>query len=243
MCLGVITLNKQELVTNLESLSQKYEEIDDQKILDDIEQEFLKYLNDNPNDSEAWIQLAIFVNEAPLADYISSIKYLEQLLSREPDNVRALVVLSEIEDSNLGHCSRKTYDMLSKIRTSNREAMSIVEYAMARFHLLNDNKQYEEHLERSVNYYSGHVHNNKELAKIYLAQGKLEEGCKLLKQALRGVTCLYPEIWLYVDKTFSIGAVDEYIAEFITGTQTFYERFKGIGEAYLSCKSLIAEKK
>ena len=219
------------LEEKLKKLSKEYEETNDQNVFLKIEQVLEDHLKKNINDSENWIRLAIFLSK-PLFGYADkAIIYLKELLMREPNNARALLVLAEISFTS-GITDEDTINQLSSIKVQDNALMSMLEY-MKTYQYDLDIQKKEEYLTNSVRLYSGLVTNNQELGEIYLSQGKTIEGCSLIKRALRNIKSIYPEIWPYIGSTFDIISVDEYIDEFITGTNIPYWRMKELGELYL----------
>ncbi len=234
-------MEKKIFEEKLEQLSRKYEQTNEYSYLESIEKEFQDYLKYNPKDSESWITFAIFLYE-DLHTTEEAVKCLEELLINDSENIRALLVLAMIQDFSYGSFDEKVFDQISATRIKNYELLSMVEYMKAWGYYFNNKEQREKCLINSINLYPNHVKNNEELGKIYLGQGKIEEGCTLIKKALRNVKFIFPELWLYICPTFKITSVDKYLAEFITGTSMSSSNFKELGELYLKCCPSSASK-
>lgn len=226
-------MDKQLLEIKLDQLALEYEKLKDQAILDVIEKEFLKYLKEAPQDHDTWIRLAIFVNEAPHVDFVQAIKYLEYVLAEDNQNLKALLVLADIKDMSCGGIDKDLLDRLSAVNTEDNEKLSMIEYIKSKFYRFSDRKKMVEHLARSVNLYSKHVNNNEELGEYYFTQGKIEESCKLIKQALKSVAYVFPQSYTFIGSYLLITTVDDFIAEFIKGTYTSCERVERLGHLYL----------
>lgn len=236
-------MNTNQLEIKLDKLSEQYESSNNSAILDDIEQVFKEYLKDNPQDNNILIKFAIFLSEGPIGDYPQAIALLKNLLKIDPGEIKALLVLSEIQYFNI-RIDTETFKMLSTTKTDDLALMSMVEYMMAQYFFLNDKKKYEEHLINSVNLYPCHVKNHQKLAKIYINRGNINEGCILLKKALRNITCVWPEAYVYFPYgLFKITTVDKYITEFITGTYISNSNLKQLGEYYKSVSTLNSDPK
>ena len=215
----------------LKKLSKEYEETNDKNVFLKIEQVLEDHLKKNINDSENWIRLAIFLSK-PLFGYADkAIIYLKELLIREPNNARALLVLAEISFTS-GITDEDTINQLSSIKVQDNALMSMLEY-MKTYQYDLDFQKKEEYLTNSVRLYSGLVKNNQELGEIYLSQGKTKEGCSLIRQAIKNVTCIFPFKNPYIGRGFYITSVDQYLSEFITGTSMSDSNFKELGELYL----------
>ena len=219
------------LEEKLEELVKKYEETDNQDVFLEIEEAFENYLKDHVNDSENWIRLAIFLSD-PLFGYADkAIIYLKELLVREPNNARALLILAEISFIS-GITDEDVINQLSSIKVQDHALMSMLEY-MKTYQYDLDIQKKEDFLANSVRLYSGLVTNNQELGEIYLSQGRIKEACSLTKQAIKNVSCIFPFKNPYIGGGFYITSVDQYLSEFITGKSMSDSSFKELGESYL----------
>ena len=215
------------LEEKLEELVKKYEETDNQDVFLEIEEAFENYVND----SENWIRLAIFLSD-PLFGYADkAIIYLKELLVREPNNARALLILAEISFIS-GITDEDVINQLSSIKVQDHALMSMLEY-MKTYQYDLDIQKKEDFLANSVRLYSGLVTNNQELGEIYLSQGRIKEACSLTKQAIKNVSCIFPFKNPYIGGGFYITSVDQYLSEFITGKSMSDSSFKELGESYL----------
>lgn len=220
------------LEDRLDLLTKQYEETQNQKIFEDIEQSFRDYLRENPQDSEIWIRLALFLNISIVSYSDKSIEILEQLLLHDNKNIKALLILADIQDFSAGGISNGVSQRLFTFETDNNENKSMIEYAKARYCFYRNKERYEEHLVRSTMLCSRHVNNNKELGKICIEKGRIREGCALIKQALKNIKCVCPEVFSYIGLIFDIPTADEYLGEFIKGTMTTKSDVDDLGAFY-----------
>lgn len=223
-----VYMNKKTLNAALELLFKKIEDTGDNYLLEEIAQQFDQYIGTNPEDSETIITYAIFLFEK-LDDKDNALIRLHSLLT---NNVRALLVTAVIMNFSMGEFSKDILHKMSAVQTDDSEVLSMIEYMKAQGYYFQNEEQREKCLVNSVLLYPGHVSNNKELGILYLKQGKFQDGCNLLKQALKNIKSICPEVWPYVGSIFKITSVDDYLNEFIKGTDIPYWRLKDLGELY-----------
>jgi hypothetical protein len=200
-----------------------------------LEQRLESYLKANPEDSENLVRYAIFLHDEPsISDSNKSIDILTNLLNRDPQNIRALLVLSDIQGSTKGKIDETTFNLLSNFQTKNSESLSMIEYLKARYYFDEDKKQRKQALVKSVRLCSKHVNNNKELGEIYILDGEKSEGCALIKRALKNILCISPEVWPYIKKSVYITSVDNFIDYFIKGTYNTQSNLQNLGHLYIT---------
>ena len=127
-------------------LTKQYEETKNQSLFEDIELLFRDYLQKNFQDSETWIRLALFLNIGIVSYSDKSIEILEQLVLHDDQNIKALLILADIQDFSAGGISKDVTERLFNFQTNDNEVMSMIEYAKARYCFYYNEKKYEEHL-------------------------------------------------------------------------------------------------
>ncbi len=157
--------------------------------------EVLKHLKVHPENSNAWLRLILieYYTDDRLMD-----RWFQRLRLWDKDNIYALLIHTYPNSARLlrAHSSIHgvLYNMLRTTVCGDTEVMAVVELAKAWYLKKRVDKQkYEQALLKSITYSPHHVKNLAELGKFYLEQGKLEEGTKLIGQALENVKVVYTD--------------------------------------------------
>lgn len=186
-------MNKVELNKKILELAQKwfYMPLSEnastpiEKIVDLCE----SYLKENPYDTDIWIKLALAVYTCPYSDDIKAMECMNAILSYDPTNPYALIILGYME-SHWSRITDATFGKLSLVKDENNEIMSMVEFVKAWYYLEHNNDElYQKTLEHSVTLYP-HVRNCINLAGLYFEQGRIEESTKLKDLGLANIQLL-----------------------------------------------------
>lgn len=155
-----------------------------EKRLELAEEVLLDYLQAYPQDTHAWLLLAMIEWTPPLEDFDRIITWTKNILSYDPTNVYALLLLAEVYQAFRGGVTDEIYEQLCKAQTNDRHLMAMVEVAKSYYFEVTGNQQeLEKALRRSIEYGPHHVTNHRELGHLLIKQGKIEEGEKLIRKA------------------------------------------------------------
>ena len=169
-------------------------------------------LQDDPQNTDLLLKLAVLVQESP--DFDLSIPRLEKILSYDPDNALALLVLAETNNHFYGEISKPLFDKLISVTTGNAEIDSMLRYAAYWFYDNNPNDyELEKLLLESINMCQSHVNNYKALAKLYFRQARYSEAKKMFQKAIKNVVMVRAEDRNMTD-------VKKFLALYISGTHT-----------------------
>jgi len=176
-----------DLLTKINILSKNN---NDNAVYDLVEEQ----LKHEANDIKLWLSLAIVIVEVPIVDYEKSIACIKKALDIDKDNVIALLILAYVYEHELGGIDDILLNKIESLHTDSAELNSMLKYvaswSYAR-HKKNDFLKEEILLKESINLYGGHVWNYKNLARLYLAQGRKSEAYFLIKKALSNIKIVY----------------------------------------------------
>ncbi|MCL5875208.1 MAG: hypothetical protein M1114_01925 [Candidatus Dependentiae bacterium] len=214
--------DKIDLNSKIEELAKEWFYLIDRKNSNKIIQSIVDlcdpYLQEYPRDTDIWIKLALAVYTKSYADDIRAMECMNEILSYDPTNPYALIILAYIE-SHWSRISDTTFEKLSLVQDEDNEIMSTIEYVKSWYYSEQGNKTlYQKSLENSVALCQQHVNNYIDLGWVYINQGKIEEGEKLKAIGLANVKIRY----VYSNNTiyFNFTDVDEFLNERIKGTST-----------------------
>lgn len=207
-------MNRVELLQMLDRLSQVYYHQPGEDPLLKMEDLLLEYLKDNPKATEFWIKLALVEFRPPLVDYERIAEYTYQVLSYDPYNIDAILVVAYMQYRFFGNLvSDEIFRKLEMIDSDNCEVKSMISLAKARYcRAISDNEQYEKYLIESIQHCDVHSANFTELGRLYIGMGKISEGKSLLQ---KGINNIIPDKENHVCDATSL---DEFYNEFYKGT-------------------------
>ncbi len=156
-------------------VDRKYSATILQKIVDLCE----PYLKDHPQDTDIWIKLALAVYTSPFCDDTKAMECMNEILSYDPLNPYALIILTYME-SHWSGITDTTFEKLCSVQVEDGEVMSMIEYIKSWYYLEHKNYElYQKTLEKSVALCQNHIANLIALGGLYTDQGRIEEGKKL----------------------------------------------------------------
>ncbi len=154
-----------------------------------------------------WLRFALVEFSSPREDAERMEKYLKQILSYDPNNVKDVLMLAYVQDFNYGYMTPETFATLNSLKTNDPEHLSMIEYAKAKYYkdrTYNENKnekKYKECLEKSIAYYNKHVRNYEYLANYYFEKGEKQRAKGLLQKALDNIRHICGETYINKDIT------------------------------------------
>jgi len=173
-------------------------------------------LQNDPQNTDLLLKLAILVQEFP---YVSlSIPRLEKILSYDPDNALALLVLAETNYHLYTEISKPLFDKLTTLITGNAEIDSMLRYAATWFFIIYPNDhELERLLLESINLCQSHVNNYKALAELYMRQEKYSKAKQMMQKAMKNVTKIYTKE-VRTKEISDMTNIQRFIALYIKGT-------------------------
>ena len=160
---------------------------------EDAEEIFEKFVEQNPDNIEMLLRFGFFEYYA-LHDDLKAIEYLKKILKLDPNNLDALIILSDMIiarfDDELHLLNR-----LCSVEVKNPEYASMIEYCKSLFYKdKNDDEIYKKALKTSIELWPYHVYNYLDLSRFYKYKNNLKQAKDLIKKSLENVKLIYPEI-------------------------------------------------
>lgn len=174
----------------------------------------LEHLKLHMTDTDAWLLLARIECNSPLYDHARITHYAAHVLSYDPTNAYALLLIAYADYYLHGRIEPDTFSKLCLAKNDNPEIMAMIEVAKARYFYFFDKNKYEQALEKSVAYSNNQRINCSELGIIYLNQGKTQEGKTLIEHAIKSVKHTFPSEGTKYDPA----SIEALLAEFYSGT-------------------------
>ena len=214
-------MNKEELEKELIKLNREWATIQPRKYSNDVIKKIVglcePYLKQHPHDTDIWIQLALAVYVTSYADDIKAIECMNAILSYDPLNPYALIILAYIESHMFG-ITDATFEKLCSVKFEDNEIMSMIEYVKSWYYSEHKNDEfYQKVLENSVALCKKHVRNCVNLGGLYIEQGRIAEGKKLQDLARSNITEISN---IHNIKYFNITDINHFLNERIKGTRT-----------------------
>jgi len=174
-----------------------------------------EYLAKNPEDADVRLRLVILIFIPPLEDPELLVKYLNEVLKYDPDNIYAVLILAYTEEIFWGGITDSVFSKLNNLSSKNSEIVSMIELAKSWYYQRKGNNElYEKHLLNSISYCDKHVSNYTELASFYAKKGEKDKAKKFAKKAIDNVKVIYDENSSITDVT----DIEKFINEYIKGT-------------------------
>lgn len=174
-----------------------------------------KELEKNPHNIELLLRFALLEQSVPFADHIKSTMILNIILTYEPKNSLALLVLAGV-NNYCGHAmdDKEILEKLVSFKTNDEEMASMFAYAASWYYAdIGDKEKLEFMLLESIKLWPNHVFNQYDLAKLYLKQNRLAEAKSLVHKAMNNVVKIFND-----DDHNDYTDVNNYINEMIKGT-------------------------
>ncbi|MCX5925491.1 MAG: hypothetical protein NT124_04345 [Candidatus Dependentiae bacterium] len=183
--------------------------------LEQAQRVLMDHLTINQCDTDAWLLLIRIECNIPFDDPERIIHYAQHILLYDSSNAYALLFWSYADHYLMGNSDDDLYDKLRMAHSDNREIMSMIELAKARYFDGRDSKECEQALKRSIEYCSTHAMNFHMLGKLYVKQGKDQEGKLLIEHGLQNIQrirrCQEVDEWV-LDCTNIQGLFDEFFS-------------------------------
>lgn len=219
------------------SLSEKMIEFfKTEKDPEDVIEKYLENLIEkDPYNIDLWLRLAIVESDSPIIDHDKAFACIERVFVFDPNNYKAILLYLEMRVIS-SKIPVWFLEKLNNIKYPSYEYESMIQYLLHwHYSTIRDFEKKIEVLERSVQLYQGHVHNNFRLGQYYYEQGRKKEALLLFERALKNIVKVYTGTGQDHDYT----DVNEYIAEFITGIHATEILVNRIEQAILKCKNEV----
>jgi tetratricopeptide (TPR) repeat protein len=208
-------MNKNQLIELIKSMSVMFDQKHKESILEKMETLIKQYLEKHQHDTDIWIRLIMLEFTPPWEDPDRITSYVQKIYEYEPSNIPATLILAYIQELTRGGVFEDTFQRLLNLETSNIYYNSMIELAKSWYYEKNKNIiEQEECLLKSINYCNTWTENYKSLGMLYMQNGQIIKGKKLIKIALKNITHIYGENYHSTDIT----SVEEFFNEFYKGT-------------------------
>ncbi len=219
-------MNKQETIQKIKNLFVTWLTDPDARLtkenLTEIDIIIKNYVAEHKEDTDMWLRLALLHKGSLQGDipvYVKSIAYLHTILSYDPLNIDAVLMLAFIENQSFGHMrafgqmQESTFNALCNLKTNDLEILSMIEYAKSFYYMKTDKEKYVMHLLKSIEYCDTHVNNLLVLGRYYLKKREFEKAKLLIHKALDNIQGIYDVDYVYTDIT----DIDEFFNYYYKG--------------------------
>ncbi len=184
-------MTKTEILKQINELSKKFykeEEFEKYKIIfEKIEKIITNYLLKHPHDSEMWLRLAMLEFSPGWEDPYRIEKYLNEILIYDPQNTTAVFILAYIQSLFWAEIPNSTRNRISCLKNHPLEVESLIHLAKSWCYQETDPSQQEKLLINSIALHDEYVSNYKDLAELYIKQGRIPEAIPMLQKAIDNV--------------------------------------------------------
>ncbi len=224
-------MTKTELVEKIKIFYSEKNKIKIEKLLKN-------YLKNFPQDTDAWLRLAIVEINPPFADGYRAIECTKKILEYDENNVKALLLYWYADFYCFGDVRNELYNKLINVDCGDNEEQSMIEFAKAGKFYWNKEQLYETYLLKSIILCDKYVYNHYDLADYYYKRDSFLEAEVHAKKALTNVQSIYEVNRIVDDYT----DVDEFISERIKGIYLTQSNFKSLEELLENIRKRKAEK-
>jgi tetratricopeptide (TPR) repeat protein len=197
--------------SNIIAQTKKLAREGSEKSLLEAENILLRYLEQYPQDTQAWLLLTRIEWNTPLEDPERIIEYANNVLTYDSLNYYALLFLAQTYQTFLGGISDEVFAQLCSFENDDFEVMAMIELAKSRYFKHRDTKKYQNTLEQSVKYSYNQGLNCKGLGLLCYQEGNFERARTLIAQALKNVKT--------VDARWDESSIDYWCDYYYKGTQ------------------------
>lgn len=193
-----------------------------QENLAEIDSIIKNYVAEHREDTDMWLRLVLLHLRAlwdTRVDVKSGVTYLHTILSYDPHNIDAVLVLAFIENQSFdenrlfGQLQESTFRALCNLQTNDLEVLAMIEYAKSFYYMKSDKEKYIMHLLKSIEYCDTQVNNLLVLGRHYLKKREFEKAKLLIHKALNNIQGIYDVDYVYTDIT----DIDEFFNYYYKG--------------------------
>ncbi len=202
-------------------------------VLEDMVAVLKPYLEENPYDTEMWMNLALTEYCVPIADYGAVIDSLNWILTYEPNNIKVLLMLAYVHE-HYYKVQKDLQDKLVLAYAANGEERAMLLYVQNWYYRdQGDSEIVEELLKKSIAAFPDFVLPHVELAELYKKTGDSVAAFDHLRNALANIKQVftYPRFCDLLDS-------EKFIDELIKGIVITDINYQSIQELYDECLKL-----
>lgn len=208
-------MNKQETIQKIKTLFATW--LTDpaapltKENLVEIEIIIKNYVAEHPKDTDMWLRLALLHMHYFLRGYqpvyTQSLACIYTILSYDPHNNDAVLLLAFIENQSFGEnrdfgqVQESTFEALCALGINDQEILSLIEYAKSFYYIHTDTEKYVMHLIKSIEYCDTHVNNFLVLGRYYLKKREFVQAKQFLHKALHNIQAIYDVDYIQTDIT------------------------------------------
>lgn len=173
----------------------------------------LDMLKQSPQKVDLWIKLCLTEFYPPFWDYMSALKYINEIYKVDSRNVKAIILECTIRQLNMGFINEELFQKLDDIICNDDKIMSIVYFIKSWYYdFMKERQKVKECLLKSIDLYDKYPYPLRDLGKIMEEEGKKDEGLALYRKAFSNITKIYQD-----DENDDFTDLNEYILEHVTG--------------------------
>ncbi|MFA6066015.1 MAG: hypothetical protein WC707_02420 [Candidatus Babeliaceae bacterium] len=149
-------MHKCAILPEVAQLIQESSEKNSCAPLEKAEKIIENYLKDNQHDTDMWFNLALVVNKTPLADFLETIDCVKMILSYDPQNAYAALLLTAMKKHHMA-VDDECLKILNAIKTNDLELLAMIEFAKSWCYEFNNNDNYWKHIKISIDLWKKHT--------------------------------------------------------------------------------------
>ena len=204
----------EKVMEQIRSLFQS-EEWDDSEKVEKSELLLEQALREDPQNTQLWMLRSIIVLETPIADYMKSMQYLNEILSYDPDNTLAWVLLAYVQNTYEELKPEVKDALLSQMnRETDAEKLSLLCLAVAWYYFDKDFDTCERYVKQSIAHCSTYSSNYWCLSRLYAYYEKnTDQIVEYTQKALKNLEIIY----VTNAENTSVFALKPYLGEKFSG--------------------------
>lgn len=156
-----------------------------------------KKLENDKNNTDLWISLAVTELCVPLVDYVKSIECIKIIFDMDKNNITAIILECCINYFHLGGIDKKVFNKLKLININNKEILSVIKYIMSWYYESKNVNKEKKLLKESIDLCNNYVMNYERLGRIYIIEGDIDKGKELIKKAIDNIQLIYKDDFIY----------------------------------------------
>lgn len=156
-----------------------------------------KKLENDKNNTDLWISLAVTELCVPLVDYVKSIECIKRIFDMDKNNITAIILECCINYFHLGGIDKKVFNKLKLININNKEILSVIKYIMSWYYESKNVNKEKKLLKESIDLCNNYVMNYERLGRIYIIEGDIDKGKELIKKAIDNIQLIYKDDFIY----------------------------------------------
>lgn len=160
--------------------------------IEKIDQMLQDKLQQEPENIELWLRLAVLKQSVPLSSDHASIFCLKKVLALDNNNAIALLLAACAMSNYVSGIDEEIKNKLLSLHPEDKELASMIKYMASCCYFGKDEQREEELLRESISLCQDHVWNYVYLAQLYYIQGRNTDAEMLIQKALSNVKKIYP---------------------------------------------------